>query len=50
MNCKKEKKRGAAVKLYLIIPAKDPIIKIVSKLAMSGFAYFSRVSKRLRAL
>ena len=30
------------MKLYLIIPRKDPIIKIVSKLAMLGFALFSQ--------
>ena len=40
MNRKKEKKKGAAVKLYLIIRRKDPIIKIVSKLAMSVLLTF----------
>ena len=39
-NCKKEKKRGTAVKLYLIISDKNSIMKIVSKLAMSGFARY----------
>ena len=39
MNRKKEKKRGSTVKLYLIICGKTPIMKIVSKLAMSEFTH-----------
>ena len=36
--------------MYLIISRKDSIIKIVSKLAMSGFALSSQVLKCRRAL
>ena len=37
-NVKKQRRLGGAVKLYLIISIKNPIINIVSKLAMLEFA------------